>query len=212
MDRDWAADGLNNVEHSFGTKFVWGDSNPFMLKALRDQKKVGVCFSYSMLWCRQLLKLGRKPSSKAELVGTLGLMVAAQAMQSWQVRQNKSGAFGSAGMFGEAYYKAMAAAFCMDAQEAGKGNDKHQEWVELVTGQTGAYVIAFTFVGGGAHAVAISSSMYTNENVFFDPLYGQFSEESASPWGQLGFQAAVETGCKKVYTISKWYAVKVTAA
>ncbi|WP_447772914.1 hypothetical protein [Pseudomonas kilonensis] len=115
MNEDWPALGLNNVEHSFGTKFG-ASTNPFLQKALKDQKKSGNCFAYSMLWCRQGIKLNRKLQSKNELITHMPLMVAAQAMQSQQVRQNKKGAYGPEGMLGEAYYQAMAAAFCVSAR------------------------------------------------------------------------------------------------
>ncbi|ALI09776.1 MULTISPECIES: YopT-type cysteine protease domain-containing protein [Pseudomonas] len=211
MNADWPALGLNNVEHSFGTKFG-ASNNPFLQKALKDQKKNGNCFAYSMLWCRQGIKLNRKLQSKSELITHMPLMVAAQAMQSQQVRQNKKGAYGAEGMLGEAYYQAMAAAFCVCATEVGKDVGSilsdHKGWLDLVTKSEGYYVIAFIFSGGGAHAVAASNK--GRDLVFFDPNYGQYSVDNYAPWEMLQYYADVKKGCDSYGFITNWIAVRVT--
>lgn len=213
LNQDWAAAGLNNVGHSFGTRMGDSASNPFLQKAFKDQKRIGSCFSYSMLWCRQCIKLNRKLASKAELLTSVSLMVAAQAMQSWQVRQNKKGAFGAEGMFGEGYYKAMAQAFSVSAAEAGKDADfnprsRHAGWLEIATATDGFYVIAFTFLAGGAHAVAVMNK--GRDLVFFDPLTGQYSLDNVAPWDTLEFQIEVEKSCNAHGHMGKWIAVRVT--
>ena len=210
MTEDWPALGLNNVEHSFGTKFG-ASGNPFLLKALKDQKKSGNCFAYSMLWCRQCIKLNRKLQSKNELITHRQIMVAGQAMQSWQVRQNRVGAFGAEGMLGEAYYQAMAAAFCVSATEVGKDVTSiltdHNGWLTIVTKTEGHYVIAFVFAGGGAHAVAVLNK--GRDLVFFDPNYGQYSVDNYAPWEMLQFQIDIKKGCDTYGFITNWIAVSV---
>ena len=211
MNRDWAAAGLNNVGHSFGTTF--GQSaTPGLQKALKDSKKSGNCFAYSMLWCKQCLSKNRKLASKAELIPTFGLMVAAQAVQSWQVRQNAKSAFGVQGMLGENYYKAMAAAFSVEATEVGKDAgpllSDHNGWIDLVTATEGLYVIAFIFAAGGAHAVAAMNK--GRDLVFFDPNYGQYSVDNYAPWEELQYIADVKKGCDTYGFITNWIAVRVT--
>ncbi|WKE64793.1 YopT-type cysteine protease domain-containing protein [Gallaecimonas kandeliae] len=211
MIQDWPALGLNNVEHTFGTKFGVS-SNPLLRKALKDKKKSGNCFAYSMLWCRQCIKLNRKILDKSELITHTPLMIAAQAMQSWQVRQNRKGTFGVEGMLSEVYYQAMAAAFCISATEVGKDVGSilsdHNGWLEVVTATEGCYVIAFIFAGGGAHAVAVLNK--GRDLIFFDPNYGQYSVDNYAPWEMLQFQIDVKKGCDTYGFITNWIAVRVT--
>ncbi|MCG6574741.1 hypothetical protein EGM97_08480 [Pseudomonas sp. AF32] len=211
MNEDWPALGLNDVEHSFGTK-LGASNNPFLQKALKDQKRIGNCFAYSMLWCRQCIKLNRKLQAKSELLTHRPLMVAAQAMQSSQVRQNRKGAYGPEGMLGVAYYQAMAAAFCVSAAEVGKDVGSilsdHNGWIELVTKTEGYYVIAFIFAGGGAHAVAALNK--GRELVFFDPIKGQYSVDNYAPWEMMQYYADVKKSCDNYGFITKWIAVSVS--
>jgi len=213
LNQDWPAEKLNEVGHSFGTRFADSVSSPTLLKALKDQKKSGNCFAYSMLWARQCLKLKRKLAEKNELLTSHHLMVAAQAMQSWQVRENKKGSFGAEGMFGESYYQAMASAFCVSASEAGKDvgfnpRTAHTDWLDVVTSTEGVYVIAFTFLAGGAHAVAAMN--VGRDLVFFDPNYGQYSTDNVAPWEMLQFQIDVNKGCESYGGMQDWIAVRVT--
>lgn len=215
MNKDWDANGLNHVGHSFGTTLTWGTSNPFLMKAVKDKVKYGNCFAYSALWCRQFLKAGRKPGGKGELLAHRHLMIAAQAAQSWIVRQNKKQAFGAEGMFGTRYNEAMANAFNLTAEQVMKEDFNprlsHNDWLQIATDTPGAYVVTFTFSKGGAHAVAVA--YFGQENVFFDPNFGQYSEECASPWGLVGFRGTVASGLNTAYgQILQAYMSRLTVA
>jgi hypothetical protein len=211
--KDWAADGLNKVGHSFGVKFGVAESNPFLQKALKDQTKVGNCFGYSMMWARHCRKSGRKPASKMELLATRHAMLAAQAMQSWIVRQNKAGAFGPDGMLGLPYNQAMAAAFSLTATEFKKqpfNPFAEHDWIEAVVNNNGVYVVTFKMLAGGAHAIALLSTGM--ENVFFDPNFGQYSAACATPWEVPEFTAPLLTGLQKAYKDISCYFVSAIAS